>query len=251
MVVRSNDSIAGILSANLDRVRERIDAACTRSGRPVEEVQLLPITKYVDVSVIRALVSLGVNAIGESRVQALVDRAEHLHSALANQHPDPAWHLVGHLQRNKVKMVLPWVEMIHSVDSLRLAEMISQVAAKRDIRASILMEVNAAADPKKFGIPVAAAAYMIEEIATLPNLEVRGLMTMAEIDADETTLRQTFARLRELRDEVKKSGVAGPQFGTLSMGMSHDFEVAIEEGATIVRVGSLLFEGLMNENEAM
>jgi hypothetical protein len=180
-------------------------------------------------------------------VQSLVERAEQLHESLNSEWPDPAWHLVGHLQRNKVKTVLPWVELIHSVDSLRLAEMVSQAAEKRQVEASVLLEVNAAVDPRKFGIPVAAAAHMIAEIVTLPNLRVQGLMTMAEIDADESALRQTFARLRELRDEIQNLGAAGPEFGTLSMGMSQDFEIAIEEGATIVRVGSALFEGLMGD----
>jgi len=152
--------------------------------------------------------------------------------------------LIGHLQRNKVKQVLPWVSMIHSVDSLRLAEEIDASAAKLERRMPILLEVNAADDPNKYGVAVAAALHLAEQLESLKHLEVRGLMAMAPLTEDERVTRRTFERTRELFDEIVAERVTGPAFKELSLGMSSDFEHAIEFGATMVRIGSALFEGI-------
>ena len=152
--------------------------------------------------------------------------------------------MVGHLQRNKVKAVLPWIDMIHSVDSLRLAEEIDTQAGKLDREIPILLEVNAADEPGKKGVAVAAALHLAEQIVSLPQLEVRGLMAMAPLTEDTEVVRRVFHRVREVFEEIVSERVCGPAFRELSLGMSRDFELGIEAGATHVRIGSALFEGI-------
>jgi pyridoxal phosphate enzyme (YggS family) len=159
------------------------------------------------------------------------------------------WHMIGHLQRNKVKPILPLVSLIHSVDSLRLAEELDAAAAKAGRRMPVLMQVNASEEAQKSGVAVGAAVHLAEQIDTMPNLQIVGLMTMAELDATEQTARQTFARTREVFEEMKFNKIGGTSMRHLSMGMSNDFEPAIMEGATLVRIGTLLFGGKVTDEE--
>ena len=159
--------------------------------------------------------------------------------------------MIGHLQRNKVKPVLPFVHMIHSIDSLRLAEELDAQAAKLDKKMPVLMQVNASEEGKKFGVAVGAAVHLAEQIDSMPNLQLVGLMTMAPLEAPEAKVRQAFSRTREIFEELKWHKIGGAALRHLSMGMSNDFEMAIAEGATMVRVGSLLFGGKIQDHEMM
>jgi hypothetical protein len=236
------------LGENLKRVKRRMAEACIRAGRDPADVRLVAVTKFAPSSLIRTLVELGQHDLGESRPQALVQRAADLagppEAAADRRASVPRWHLVGHLQRNKVKSVLPFVDLIHSVDTLRLGEDIDAHSANLGRCTPVLLEVNASEDPKKHGCAVAAATHLAEQLSTLKHLELRGLMAMAPLTDDVDRIRRTFARTRELFDEVVSLGAAGPACNEISMGMSGDFEIAIEFGATFVRIGSALFEGI-------
>ena len=190
---------------------------------------------------------MGFNHLGENRVQQLKRvsaqmteflEAEDHHSEL----PDKIhWHMIGHLQRNKVRQVLPITSLIHSVDTLRLAEEISAAATKLDLCPRVLLQVNTSNEPQKYGVPVGAATHLAEQIETLPNLELIGLMTMAPLTRNKDVIRTSFVRARELFYEMRGEKIVGSQFTELSMGMSSDYEIAIEEGATILRIGSAIF----------
>ncbi len=241
------------LSDNLRHVRDRIAAACDRVGRNPENVTLIAVTKTVEVDVIRLALDLGLTELGESRVQELTKRASMIEEYRSRRllvagpgeaPPAPTWHMIGTLQRNKVKAVLPWVRMIHSVDSLRLAEDISAQGVKLNRTTDVFVEVNVSEEKTKHGTAVAAASYLIEHIRSMPNIRVVGLMTMAPLTNDPEQARPHFVRLRELFEDIRADQVGGPHFQHLSMGMSNDFEVAIEEGATCVRIGTALFEGV-------
>lgn len=245
-------SVRRKLSDNLKRVRERMAAACERRGRRPEEVRLVTVTKTVEVDVIRACMEAGLLDMGENRVQELVRRAgmirEHLNRRRTMERvetpPDPRWHMIGHLQRNKVRSLLPWVETIHSLDSLRLAEEISNEAVRVKRVVPVLMEVNISGEKSKYGLAVGAVPHLAENIRTLPGIRVIGLMTMAPYSDNPEDARPHFARLREILEDMRTERILGPEFRELSMGMSGDFEVAIEEGATLVRIGTALFEGV-------
>ncbi len=240
------------LIENWRRIEQRIAAACARAGRDPAGVTVVAVTKTVTIDVIRGLVEAGLHDLGESRAQELTQRAAMLKEWLARRardasvggQPQPRWHMVGHLQRNKVKQVLPWVELIHSVDSLRLAEEIDTQSQALGRKTPVLLEVNAGGEATKFGVVVPAAVHLAEQIHTLPNLELRGLMTMAPLTHDESRTRNVFTRVRELFDEMVTERIGGASFRELSMGMSNDFEYAVEAGATYVRIGTALFEGL-------
>lgn len=246
------------LLENLKRIEQRIADACARAKRDPTRVTLVVVTKYASLDVIRTLVDLGVEDLGESRVQELVKRAGMVNEWLsrrardlaAGARPRPRWHMVGHLQRNKVRQVLPWIDLVHSVDSLRLAEELDAASAKLERRTPVLMQVNVSGEKQKHGVAVAAATHLAEQIATLHHIEVRGLMAIAPLadpdapDGGTAAIRNAFERAQELFDEIRGARHCGPQFRDLSMGMSQDFEHAIEFGATYVRIGSALFEGL-------
>lgn len=240
-----------ILATKLEEVRERIDAACARAKRDPAEVTLVAVTKTAAPEQIRELLTLGVADLGESRVQQLVQRASQLGEyhqrrlqyADAPVPPKIRWHMIGHLQRNKVKAVLPHVSLVHSVDSLRLAEEIEAQSAKLDRRTPVLLQVNASEEPQKSGVAVGAAVHLAEQIHTMRHLQLVGLMTMAALNADADAARRTFARVREIFEELRWNKIGGSALRHLSMGMSHDFEPAILEGATLVRIGTALFGG--------
>jgi pyridoxal phosphate enzyme (YggS family) len=225
------------LAENLQQVTGEIAAACARAGRSPSEVTLVAVTKYAEPAWVRRLIDLGVRELGESRPQQLVERAEQLP-------PDVRWHLIGHLQRNKVKPVLPHAALIHSVDSLRLLERISEIAAEQSRRPRVLLEVNVSGEAAKDGLPAAELLSQWDALQAVPDVEIAGLMTMAPLTDDPEDARPVFRALRQLRDDLAARAAPHVQLTELSMGMSGDFAVAIEEGATLVRIGSRLFEGL-------
>jgi len=233
------------IEKNLLRIRQKIAQACQRKRRDARDVTLVAVTKSAPIEAIARLVDLGVNDLGESRVQQLVERAEELAPKLATLPADRRvrWHMIGHLQRNKIKPVLDaGVEVIHSVDSLRLAEDLNERAEKMGKKLDLMIQVNCSQEPQKFGVAVGAATYLAEMISTLKHVRMIGLMTMGPLVADPEEARPTFGRLRELFEDMRRDGFCGPDFRHLSMGMSQDYEVAVEEGATIVRIGTALFE---------
>lgn len=229
---------AAIIADNLARVRERINTATVAAGRSPNDVQLVGVSKYVEAQDAVFLLSAGCDCLGESRPQQLWDKATR--EELASAH----WHMIGHLQRNKVRRTLPLVELIHSVDSLRLAKAIDEEAQQLGRPARILLEVNCSGDQAKQGLTSAELEELLPQLVSLDHLEVCGLMTMAAREGGELVAAQNFQSLRELRDRTVKQFPETAGLEHLSMGMSHDFEVAIREGATIVRIGSLLFDGL-------
>ena len=210
----------------LERVRERIEAACRRAGRNPDEVTLIGVTKTVGPEAVVEAYEAGLRDFGENRVQEAVAKIE----ALAQLGIEPRWHMIGHLQRNKVKLTAGRFGIIHSVDSVLLSREISR---RFESHVPVLLEVNVAQDAAKFGFAPEEVATALKEIAVLPHLDVRGLMTIAPLTTNPQDTRPTFQRLRELRDSLALTD--------LSMGMSGDFEVAIEEGATMVRVGTAIF----------
>ena len=242
------------LTENLKRVRGQIEAACTRAHRDPADVRVVAVTKYVDMDVLRQALELGLLDLGESRAQQLTQRAGMVHehierrAVLAGRKekplPRPRWHMVGHLQRNKIKLVLPWAELIHSVDSMRLAEDLHEQARRLGRVADILLQVNTSGERSKWGVAVGAVPHLAEQFAQWPGIRLRGLMTMAPEDAKPNELRLFFERLHDVYEDMRTEGLAGPTFNELSMGMSGDFETAIECGATLVRIGHALFDGL-------
>ena len=221
---------AEIVAQNLATVRAKIEAACRKAGRQPGDVTLVAVTKTVSAEVARALAQAGALDLGENRVQELENKAEALRGLPVR------WHMIGHLQRNKVRKVLPIAQLIHSVDSLRLAQEIAEQAGKLGLKARILIEMNVSGEASKFGIPPADLPALLGEFARLEHLVVEGLMTMPPIAEDPETSRPYFKKMRELRD--------AHGLKHLSMGMSQDYAVAAEEGATLVRVGTALFRGL-------
>jgi pyridoxal phosphate enzyme (YggS family) len=211
------------------RVRARIAAAAVRVGRQPEDVGLVAVTKGVALARIREAVAAGVTDVGESRVQEAAPKVAALREAVR-------WHLVGHLQRNKAPLAAGLFNVIHSLDSVRLAEALSRHAPQR---VDVLVQVNVAREPQKYGILPEALAGLLRGAASLPMVRVVGLMTIPPLHPDPEHARSVFRRLRTLRDEVAK--VLGTALPHLSMGMSDDFEVAVEEGATLVRVGRAIF----------
>jgi pyridoxal phosphate enzyme (YggS family) len=159
------------------------------------------------------------------------------------------WHMIGHLQRNKIKQVLPLVSVIHSIDSLRLAEDLEAACAKAERRLPVLMQINASEEPQKFGVAVGAAVHLAEQIDTMPHLQLIGLMSMGPLTDDQEAIRRCFARTREIFEEMKWHKIGGTAFRHLSMGMSNDFEIAIAEGATMVRIGTALFGGQTHDHD--
>ncbi len=231
------------LRDKLYRLLDRVAESAARVGRRSDTVKLVVVTKTVELRTIRKLIEVGHLDLGENRVQQLTQRAETL--APDEDTPDdqrPRWHMIGHLQRNKVRQLLPHLHWLHSLDSLRLAEEVNAQAARRDQIVEAFLQINASGEKTKSGVAVGAATHLVEQIRTLPYLRIIGLMTMAPLVDDPEKVRPHFVRTRELFEEIAGEGLAGPDFKHLSMGMSQDFEVAIEEGATVIRVGTALFE---------
>lgn len=237
------------ISERIRCIEENINTACLRAERDRREVKLVVVTKSANFEAVKEVISLGFDNFGENRVQQLKKTFTQVSEFLADAGEDSQlpervnWHMIGHLQRNKVRQVLDIACLIHSVDTLRLAEEINTQAAKLGVCPKILLQVNTSNEPQKYGVPVGAAVYLAEQIATLPNLNLVGLMTMAPLTTNKDLIRSCFIRARELFVEMRAEKTAGSRFIELSMGMSSDYEIAIEEGATILRLGSAIFAG--------
>jgi pyridoxal phosphate enzyme (YggS family) len=221
-----------VVRENLKRVKERIASACASSGRDPSEVKIVAVTKTHPVEVVREAIAAGINIIGENRVQ----EAEEKHSQVEAR---VEWHLVGHLQRNKVRKALSIFSMIESLDSLRLAKEIEKESAKRDRITPCLIEVNTSGEDTKFGVAPGGLAELVTEVLKLEHIKLVGLMTLGPLTENEDRIRRSFVQLRELRDRVEN--IFGCYLPHLSMGMSDDFEIAVQEGATMVRLGRVLF----------
>ena len=219
---------------NLAEVEKHICEACARAGRSRDEVTLIAVSKTKPVSMIEELLPGGTRDFGENKVQELVDKYEVLPK-------DIHWHLIGHLQRNKVKYVVDKACLIHSVDSMRLAETISEEGVKKGVTVPVLIEVNVAGEESKFGVTLEETEGLVREIAKLPSIQIKGLMTIAPYVEDPEENRVHFSRLKQLSVDIKNKNIDNVAMDVLSMGMTGDYQVAIEEGATMVRVGTGIF----------
>lgn len=237
-------SVQERLRQNIAIVRERVETALATAGRPTGSVKIVAVSKYVDAAMTWQLVESGCFELGESRPQSIWDK----HASFATEHAQAAeqvrWHMIGHMQRNKVARTLPMIEWLHSLDSLRLAETIHAEASKHSRRVKCLLEVNATEDTTKTGLPLEQAEKSLEQISQLSGIEVCGLMSMSTEGATAEQARREFERVRSLRDQLQLQFSGVCDLRELSMGMSGDFEQAIAAGATMVRVGSVLFSGL-------
>lgn len=237
------------ISERIKRLNGTINSTCARLGREPNEIKLVVVTKSATIDAIKEVIQLGMVDLGENRVQQLKKVWAQVAEFLQAQNGNAAlpqevnWHMIGHLQRNKVRHVLPVASLIHSVDTLRLAEEISASATKLNLCPKVLLQVNISNEPQKYGVPVGAATHLAEQIETLPNMKLTGLMTMAPLTHNKDIIRACFVRARELFIEMRGEKIVSSQFTELSMGMSSDYEVAIEEGATILRIGSVIFAG--------
>jgi len=218
------------LADNLARVRERLAAAAERSGRSPDAIQLLAVTKGHGAGVVRALWELGLRDFGENRVQEAVPK-------MSLELAGARWHLIGHLQENKINKVLPHVHCIQSIDSLSLGQAVDQRAQRLGRRVPVLLEVKTSPEPSKHGVAPEATGEVYAGLGACAHLEPLGLMTMAPFEADDAETHRCFAALRRLQEDLQAAGAAAP---VLSMGMSDDFEAAIEEGSTMVRIGHAL-----------
>jgi pyridoxal phosphate enzyme (YggS family) len=222
------------IAENLARVQSNIDAAARKAGRKPSDVKLVGVTKTIDIERIRTLLSLGVNCLGENKPQELAEKYTALGAGLE-------WHLIGHLQTNKVKLIIDKAAMIHSVDSLRLAEEINRRAAAAGRVMDVLAEINIAAEPSKHGVEPGEAVNFVEKLIKMENLHVKGLMCIApNVDEPEKN-RFFFVKMREILIDIKNKYVHNIDTLDLSMGMTNDYEVAVEEGATMVRIGTGIF----------
>ena len=220
------------IADHLEAIRARMAAACERTGRKAEAVELLAVSKKFPVEALEEAVAAGQTLFGENKVQELLAKQPALPSRLR-------WHIIGHLQSNKVRKVLPLVQAIHSIDSVELARDVDRIGGELGLFPKVYLEVNVAAESTKYGFKPEALKQQLDELYALDRLEIQGLMCIPPFEPNPELSRKYFVFLRGLRDELEKSG--GAPLPRLSMGMSHDFEVAIEEGSTIVRVGSAIF----------
>ena len=229
-----------MIKENLKDVEDRIQAACDRSNRNRSDITLIAVSKTKPIAMIEEVICEGIIDFGENKVQELCEKSETITQALN-------WHMIGHLQRNKVKYLVDKVCLIHSVDSLRLAKQISEEAIKKNTTVNILIEVNIAKEDTKFGVTEEETLPLIMEIAKLPNIRIKGLMTIAPFVDNPEENRVHFANLRNLLIDIKSKNIDNIDMDILSMGMTGDYEIAIEEGATMVRVGTGIF-GQRNYN---
>ncbi len=221
------------IAENLKRVQERIARAAERSGRSLEDIRLVVVTKTVPPERINQAIRAGVRTIGENRVQEARDKKDRVEPV--------EWHLVGHLQTNKVKYAVKLFDLIQSVDSLHLAEELSKRCGRIGREMPILVEVNTSGEETKFGVEPSRAGELVEQIAALPHLKIKGLMTIGVFSDDQKAIRHCFITLRNLAEEIGRLQVPGVEMEILSMGMSSDFELAIEEGSNMVRIGTAIF----------
>jgi len=259
------------------QVKRRVARAAERSDRSEHDVLLVAVSKYADPEHILELIQLGQVDFGENRVQQLSQRSAMVREWLSRRKtlpsvttahqiaqgrrdeqtgepmrlpPEIRWHMIGRLQRNKVKKAVEHARLIHSVDSLRLGEEIHDIAMRRDQTIDVLLQVNTSGEKSKAGVAVPAARHVAEQLDTMVHLRVRGLMTMAPYSEDPEDSRLTFERCEDIYKEIRKTGLAAGRFNILSMGMSHDYEIAIEHGANVVRVGSAIFGAHASDDHA-
>ena len=223
-----------MIKDNLELVKKNMIQACERAGRTEKDVTLIAVSKTKPLEDLREAYEAGARDFGENKVQELTAKIPEMPS-------DVRWHMIGHLQRNKVKYIVDKVYMIHSVDSLELASEISKEAVKRGVTVRILMEVNVAEEESKFGVSVADAPVLAEKIAKLPGISLQGLMTIAPYVTDPEENREIFVKLRQLAVDISEKNIDNMNMSVLSMGMTGDYQVAIEEGASYVRVGTGIF----------
>lgn len=226
-----------MIKDNIQEVLDNIKAACERSGRNMDEVTLISVSKTKPVEMLVEAYDAGSRNFGENKVQELCDKYE----VLQDKYSDINWHMIGHLQRNKVKYIADKVCLIHSVDSFRLAEQISNEAVKKNRVINILIEVNVACEDTKFGVTVEDALSLIQEIHNLPGIHISGLMTIAPYVENPEENRSIFKKLKQLSIDIEGLNLDNVTMGVLSMGMTNDYTVAVEEGATLVRVGTGIF----------
>lgn len=229
-----------MVKENLDYVEKRIEEACKRANRSREEVTLIAVSKTKPVEMIQEAIKYGIVDFGENKVQEMSEKIEVIEKKLN-------WHLIGHLQRNKVKYIVDKTSLIHSVDSMRLAEQIDLEAGKKNVICNILIEVNIAEEESKFGVKRQDVAALLQQISLLKNVKVKGLMTIAPFVENPEENRVHFRNLQKLYIDIKSKNIDNVDMEILSMGMTGDYQVAIEEGATMVRVGTGIF-GVRNYN---
>lgn len=223
-----------MLTQNYDKVEAVIVDACKESNRNREDVTLIAVSKTKPISMLQEIYDHGCRHFGENKVQELVEKYESMPK-------DIKWHMIGHLQRNKVKYIVDKVALIHSVDSLRLAEEISKEAVKKNVEVDILIEINVAEEETKFGITTDETIELVKQIAVLPGIHIKGLMTIAPYVEDAKENQRYFAQLKQLSVDISAKNIDNVSMGVLSMGMTGDYTVAIAEGATLVRVGTGIF----------
>lgn len=223
-----------MIKENIAYVEQVIVKTCEESGRDRKEVTLIAVSKTKPVEMLQEAYETGCRDFGENKVQELIDKYEVLPK-------DIRWHMIGHLQRNKVKYIVDKVHLIHSVDSLRLAEEISKEAVKKNVSVNILIEVNAAGEETKFGTTCEEAKQLVKDVAKLPNINIKGLMTIAPMVEKAEENRQFFQQLKKLSVDITAENIDNVSMEVLSMGMTGDYSVAVSEGATLVRVGTGIF----------
>lgn len=223
-----------MIKDNLDYVQGNIKQACRMTGRAADEVTLIAVSKTKPVSMLMEAYECGCRHFGENKVQELVSKYEVMPR-------DIHWHMIGHLQRNKVKYIIDKVSLIHSVDSMRLAEEISREASKRKIEVSVLIEVNAAGEESKFGVSVRDTLPLVRDIAVLPGIHIKGLMTIAPYVENSEENRPYFEIIKQLAVDISRKNIDNVSMNILSMGMTGDYVTAVEEGSTLVRVGTGIF----------
>ena len=223
-----------MLAENLQQVNANIEKACAAVGRAPSEITLVAVSKTKPVSMLQEAYDAGARVFGENKVQEIMDKYDQLPS-------DIQWHMIGHLQRNKVKYIIDKVAMIHSVDSLRLAQTIEQEAAKKDLVMPILLEVNVAEEDTKFGLKVEEVLPLLEQISSFSHIQVKGLMTIAPFVENPEKNREVFRTLKKLSVDISAKNINNVTMSVLSMGMTGDYQVAVQEGSTMVRVGTGIF----------
>ena len=222
------------ITENLSMVENKIAAACKRAGRERDEVKLIAVSKTQPVEAIREAIEYGINSFGENRVQELREKMEIIKDSID-------WHLIGHLQTNKVKYVVGKVSLIHSLENIRLAEAIDKEAKKHNIIVDVLVEVNIAKEDTKFGVKPEEVESFIREVSKFKNINIRGLMTVAPYTDISEENRKYFKQLKKIMVDLNSKNIHNVNMNVLSMGMTGDYEIAIEEGATLVRVGTGIF----------
>jgi pyridoxal phosphate enzyme (YggS family) len=227
------------LGERLAFINRQIASACERAGRSASEVTLVGASKTVAPSLIRSAIDSGMRVLGENRVQEAAPKIAELRDAISQHHVQ--WHLIGHLQSNKARRAVELFDAIQSVNSLKLAERLDKIAGELGKRLPVMIEVNLGGETSKSGVAGGGALSLCEQVEKLRYLELRGLMALPPLLEDPQEMRPFFRHLRELHDQARRAGIVGEQFKELSMGMSNDFEVAIEEGATLVRIGTSIF----------